>query len=248
MPWRSNRTPYRVFVSEIMLQQTSVPRVTRQYPAFISAFPSFRQLAAASVEQVMAAWKGLGYNRRALALRQSAMRIISTFHGRMPRTVEELVQLPGVGQATAAAIIVYTFNLPLVFIETNIRRVFLHTFFPDREGVPDSHIVPLVEKTLDRENPRDWYYALMDYGTALGTARGSANPNRKSRAYKVQSRFEGSLRQLRGRILDVILREKAASVGRMRRLLDADPRLTEALRQLLDEGFLRHENGRYSFR
>jgi len=250
MPWRARHTPYRVFVSEIMLQQTTVTRVMGRWSAFLLEFPSFRQLADSSVERVIGAWKGLGYNRRALALRESARRITSEFHGRLPRTVEELVQLPGVGHATAAAVIVYTFNIPLVFIETNIRRVFLHTFFPDQEDVPDSLILPLVEKALDKENPRDWYYALMDYGTWLASERtGSGeNPNRRSRRYKVQSPFEGSLRQLRGRVLAVILEKKAASVAQIQDLLDEDPRLSEALRQLVDEGFLRRVRGRYSFR
>jgi A/G-specific adenine glycosylase len=241
-----------------MLQQTSVPRVMSRYSAFIRAFPSFRQLANSSVDQLIGAWKGLGYNRRALALRESARRVTSEFHGRLPRTVDELVQLPGVGQATAAAVIVYTHNIPLVFIETNIRRVFLHTFFPGQENVPDSRILPLVEETVDRENPREWYYALMDYGTSLGVggARGpggdggvvGANPNRRSSRYTVQSRFEGSLRQLRGKVLAVILDKKAASLARIGELLDADPRITEALGQLVDEGFLRLSRGNYSFK
>jgi A/G-specific adenine glycosylase len=246
MPWRVNRTPYRVFVSEIMLQQTSVARVLPRYAAFLRAFPSFRQLAGASIQEVMSAWKGLGYNRRALALRQSARQITSTFHGRLPRTVEELVRLPGVGHATASAVIVYAFNIPLVFIETNVRRVFLHQYFPDQGSVPDSLVAPLVEKTLDRKNPREWYYALMDYGTSLSGGR--QNPNRRSRGYKVQSRFEGSLRQLRGRILSVIIEKKSASRQQIEAELGAEPRLPQALGQLEEEGFLRFRGGRYSFR
>ena len=250
MPWRTNRTPYRVFVSEIMLQQTSVTRVMVRWPGFLRSFPTFRKLGNASVEQVITAWKGLGYNRRALALRESARRISSELHGRLPRTVEELVQLPGVGPATAAAVIVYTFNIPLVFIETNIRRVFLHTFFPDQQDVPDSLILPLVENAVDKAHPRDWYYALMDYGTwlASGGAGRGGDPNRRSRSYKAQSRFEGSRRQLRGRVLAAILEEKAASLAQLEGLLDEDPRLPGALRQLVDEGFLRLSGGRYSFK
>jgi A/G-specific adenine glycosylase len=246
MPWRVNRTPYRVFVSEIMLQQTSVARVLPRYSAFLRAFPSFRQLAAAGIQEVIGVWKGLGYNRRALALHESARRISAAFHGRLPRTVEELVNLPGVGHATASAVIVYTFNEPLVFIETNIRRVFMHHFFPDQENVPDALIEPMVEKTLDRENPREWYYALMDYGTAL--SGGTRNPNRRSSGYRVQSRFEGSLRQLRGRILSVMIARKSASLGQIETDLGSDTRLPRALGQLREEGFLRVSAGRYSFR
>jgi A/G-specific adenine glycosylase len=246
MPWRVNRTPYRVFVSEIMLQQTSVARVMPRYSAFLRRFPSFRRLAASSVHEVLEAWKGLGYNRRALALRESARLITTEFHGRLPRTVEGLTRLPGVGHATAAAVIVYTFNSPLVFIETNVRRVFLHTYFKDQENVSDSLIASLVEKTLDRTNPREWYYALMDYGTALSAGR--QNANRRSSRYRVQSRFEGSLRQLRGRILSVIIEKGSASRPQISAAVGADPRLTQALEVLEKEGFLRTAAGRYSFR
>jgi A/G-specific adenine glycosylase len=246
MPWRARRTPYRVFVSEIMLQQTSVPRVMSRYAEFIRAFPSFKRLATATVQEVIQAWKGLGYNRRALALRESARRVTSVHHGRLPRTVENLVQLPGVGHATAAAVIVYTFNVPIPFIETNIRRVFIHTYFKDQENVPDAVIAPLVEHTMDRNNPREWYYALMDYGTAL--AAGRQNANRRSSRYRVQSKFEGSLRQLRGRILAVIMEQGSATRRQIKAALGADPRVDAALRQLEKEGFLRAGAGRYTFK
>ncbi len=167
MPWRASRTPYRVFVSEIMLQQTSVMRVMGRGTAFLRAFPSFRRLAAPASRRSSAHGKGWATTAGRLPCARVRGGSLPSFHGRLPRTVEELVQLPGVGHATAAAVIVYTFNIPLVFIETNIRRVFLHTFFPGQEDVPDSLIIPLVEKTMDRENPREWYYALMDYGTRL---------------------------------------------------------------------------------
>jgi A/G-specific adenine glycosylase len=246
MPWRVNRTPYRVFVSEIMLQQTSVARVMKRYAAFLRAFPSFRRLASASVQEVIATWKGLGYNRRALALRESARLVINQYRGRLPSTASELVKLPGVGPATAAAIIAYAFDKPSVFIETNIRRVFIHHFFPDQEQVPDSLLLPLVEKTLVTGRPRDWYYALMDYGAAL--SEGGRNPNRRSRSYKVQSRFEGSLRQLRGRILAAALAMQEFSPRQIQRIIGEDPRLAQALAQLVEEGFLSTRRGRYSFK
>ncbi len=246
MPWRANPTPYRVFVSEIMLQQTSVARVLPKYSAFLRAFPSFKRLAAASVQEVVSEWKGLGYNRRALALRESARRITAAFHGKLPRTVEGLSELPGVGRATAAAVIVYAFNEPLVFIETNIRRAFIHFFFPDREKVSDSLLAPLIEKTLDWENPREWYYALMDYGSAL--SKGRENPNRRSQSYRAQSRFEGSMRQLRGRILTAIMQRDRASLRDLETALGSDERIHLALRKLEGEGFLSVSEGRYSFK
>jgi A/G-specific adenine glycosylase len=199
MPWRSRRTPYRVFVSEIMLQQTGISRVLEPYRRFLRAFPSFRALAAAPASAVLSCWQGLGYNRRALALLQSARIVADRYGGRLPRTVDELRGLPGVGPATAGAILVYAFGLPVPFIETNVRRVFLHFYFPGAEAVPDEQIMPLVEKTLDRREPRDWFYALMDYGTFLG--RGSDNANRRSAVYKRQAPFRGPVGRCGGRWL-----------------------------------------------
>jgi A/G-specific adenine glycosylase len=230
-----------------MLQQTTVSRVLPKYNEFLRAFPSMRALAHSSIEEVLSVWKGLGYNRRALALRNAA-RIIQQEHGgRMPRTVEELASLPGLGRATASSILVFSFNTPIAFIETNIRRVFIHAFFPRAHKVPDSRIFPFVEKTLDRKNPREWYYALMDYGAWM---RGAVeNPNRRSAIYTRRSPFEGSLRQLRGRVLNVMLRLSSASANQIERALGKkDSRLATALSQLLSEGFLQEKGGRYSFK
>ena len=250
MPWRDKRTPYRVLVSEIMLQQTTVSTVTSRYRDFLRRFPSFRRLSEASVAEVVAAWKGLGYNRRALALRECARRVTTDYHGRLPRSAEELARLPGIGAATAAAVLVYAFNIPRAYVEANIRRVFLHFFFPGRTGVPDSAILPLVESTMDRRNPRDWFYALMDYGAFLARSpdRLAATASRRSSRHRRQAAFEGSLRQLRGRILDVLIHEREATRSGIRRQVGPDSRLPEALDQLVAEGFLRRSAGRYSFR
>ena len=257
MPWRSLRSPYRVFVSEIMLQQTSVAMVTPRYQAFLKSFPSFKALAAASVQEVLKAWKGLGYNRRALALLQSARIVTSVHHGRLPRTAEALVQLPGVGPATAAAVIVYAFNEPVPFIETNVRRVFIHFFFPGEDGVTDARILPLVERTLDRANPREWFYALMDYGTFLAAQSKPARRSghgapedalRRSSRYRRQAAFDGSHRQLRGRILKAMLEKGRARLPELQAALGRDPRMDAALRELVDEGFLGLRGGTYSFR
>ena len=247
MPWRNTRVPYRILVSEVMLQQTGIERVKSKYASFVRAFPGFRALAAARVEEVLAAWKGLGYNRRALALREAAQLVTEIHHGRMPRTVKTLMELPGVGHATASAVLVYSFNAPLAFIETNIRRVFIHCFFPRGRQVTDAKLMPLVERTLDRDNPREWYYALMDYGAMLGKT--TMNANTRSARYRKQAAFEGSLRQLRGRILAAILeRGPATEVQIARAIGSADKRLGRALARLVEEGFLLHKGRRYCFR
>ncbi|MGA2977487.1 MAG: A/G-specific adenine glycosylase [Spirochaetia bacterium] len=247
MPWRRTRVSYRIFVSEIILQQTRIDRVRRKYPEFLRAFPSFRRLAEASVEQVLAAWKGLGYNRRALALRESARIIVTRHRGRVPRTVTGLMELPGVGHATASAVLVYSFNMPLAFIETNIRRVYLHFFFPRSTDVTDKMILPLIEKTMDRSNPREWFYALMDYGAMLG--RKEANPNRRSAGYKRQPAFQGSVRQARGEALAAMLKLRNATEKELARAIGGpDSRLRVALCQLVEEGFLSLRGRRYYFR
>jgi A/G-specific adenine glycosylase len=203
LPWRNTRDPYRILVSEMMLQQTQVKRVLEIYPGFIEKFPDFAALHAAPVKDLLRGWQGLGYNRRALALKKTASRIMNEWNGILPDEEKILCSLPGIGKATSAAVQAFAFGKPSVLIETNIRRVFIHCYFLDRPLVSDREIIPLIKETLDHENPRDWYYALMDYGSYLGKTR--ENPNRRSRQYKKQSPFEGSNRQIRGRILSYLI-------------------------------------------
>lgn len=182
-----------------MLQQTQVSRVLTKYEPFINFFPDFPTLASASFEQILKLWSGLGYNRRALHLHKSAKIIAQELKSNISSDPLLLEKLPGIGKATAASIVVFSYNTPLVFIETNIRRVFIHHFFKDGIKVHDRDIYPLIERTLDQEDPREWYYGLMDYGSYLSKI--VQNPNRKSTHYVRQSKFEGSVRQQRGKIL-----------------------------------------------
>lgn len=228
-----------------MLQQTQVDRVKEKYGAFIDAFPDFSSLAAAPLKKIMQYWQGLGYNRRALFLKSIAEEVVTTYKGVLPSSVETLLQFPGIGRATASAIAAFAFNQPTAFIETNIRRVFIHFFFRKREGVHDRELLPLVELTVDRRNPREWYYALMDYGARL--KKETTNPNRKSRHYKRQSPFKGSQRELRGLILRTVLRHGDISEADLRRLTRADTaRLRTTLKRLQWEGFLKARGRRYS--
>lgn len=205
MEWRSDPSPYRVFISEIMLQQTQVTRVARKFPPFLERFPGFPELARASFPEVLALWSGLGYNRRARFARDSARIVVEDHGGVLPRDPLVLQTLPGIGPNTAGSVAAFAFNEPVVFIETNIRRVFLEHFFPDREKVPDREILPLVEAALERDRSREWYWALMDYGVLLG--RGGKNANRRSAHYAVQTPFEGSDRQIRGALLRLLLKQ-----------------------------------------
>jgi A/G-specific adenine glycosylase len=234
MPWRENTDPYWIIVSEIMLQQTQVERVIPKFEAFIRQFPSVQALAMSHLVDVLQAWVGLGYNRRARFLWLAANQLVQEYGGAVPNTVEELVKLPGIGPNTAAAILAYAYNQPVIFIETNIRTVYLHYFYQNEVAVEDSRLWPLIEKTVDADNPREWYWALMDYGTFLKKTIG--NPNRRSRHYVRQSAFEGSLRQIRGQVI----RELAYAPHSMSQLQNkiADARLTIVLEQLKKEGFI----------
>jgi A/G-specific adenine glycosylase len=191
-PWRATHNPYHILVSEIMLQQTQTERVTDKYESFVNSFPDFSCLARTPLREILGAWQGLGYNRRAIALKEIAQRVIRDFQGNLPPSLEGLMSLPGIGRATAAAISTFAFNKPAVFLETNIRRVFIHHFFRNEDKVNDNEILPLVKQTLDTSNPRRWYHALMDYGVML--KKRHQNPNRKSAHYHKQGPFEGSNR------------------------------------------------------
>jgi A/G-specific adenine glycosylase len=237
LPWRRTTDPYKVLVSEVMLQQTQASRVVPKYEAFVAVFPTVEALAAAPVKDVLAVWQGLGYNRRALALQRAAQQIVAEHGGRVPDTLEGLTSLPGIGHATAAQVLAFAYNIGVPFIETNVRSVYLHEFFPGAEDVPDSAILPLVEATMDRENPREWYWALMDYGTDLKARMG--NPSRRSRHHVRQSRFEGSTRQLRGRLLAALVVGDALGVHELAKRAGFDVEAVgEALGALQAEGFV----------
>ena len=232
LPWRRTYDPYAIWISEVMLQQTQVSRVDGRWQRWLERFPTVDALAAAAPSDVLEEWQGLGYNRRALSVHRAAQ-AISEAGGVFPQDPKELVKLPGIGPATAAGIRAFAFNLHGVYLETNVRTVFLHELYPQAEGVPDSELVPLVELTcpasvtdavnadsaandVDADGaandataeltPRSWYYALLDYGAYL--KKTIPNPSRRSKSHVKQSRFEGSHRQKRAELLRVLLAHK----------------------------------------
>ena len=238
--WRHDPSPYEVVVSELMLQQTQVSRVSERFPRWMLKFPSIEALASATVADVLEEWQGLGYNRRALFLHRIAQAVVTQYGGLLPTEQSELVKLPGIGINTAGSIAAFAFNLPVVFIETNIRRVFIHEFFIDVEVVSDTDLMPLIGESLDHENPREWYYALMDYGSYLSKI--VPNPNRRSKNHAVQSTFMGSRRQIRGEVLRQLMTGSKSTFEIM------DLRLAEVLDSLVKEGFIESNNKVYSLR
>ena len=245
LPWRETSDPYAILVSEVMLQQTQVDRVKGKYESFLAAFPDIDALAEAPLQQVLAQWQGLGYNRRAVHLKGCAEVIRELFNGVVPRSAEQLETLPGIGHYTARAVAAFAFGTPSAFIETNIRAVFIHLFFPDREKVHDREILPLVEASLDRENPRQWYYALMDFGVDL--KRTNRNPARRSAHHTRQSPFKGSNRELRSAILRAIIAQPGLKPAEIIALTEGEPeQIKENLMKMASEGLLQEMEGRYS--
>jgi A/G-specific adenine glycosylase len=237
LPWRKTHNPYKILLSELMLQQTQVKRVIEKYGKFLRRFPTIESLARAPLHAILEQWQGLGYNRRALALKRLATIVIDRYDGRLPRTSEALKSLPGVGAATAGAVCAFAFDKPVVFIETNIRSVFIHFFFRNRKDVKDSEILPLVKQTLDAKRPRDWYYALMDYGAMLKEKQ--PNPGRRSAHYARQSPFEGSVRQVRGMILRAVVKQPRISEDALVKEINRDEDMVrKGLTQLRAEGFI----------
>lgn len=292
LPWRRTRDPYEIWLSEVMLQQTQVARVAVRWEEWLERFPSVFALAEASTAEVLSAWQGMGYNRRALALKAAAEEVVRTYDGVFPAGTKELVSLPGIGPATAQGIRSFAFDLPGVYLETNVRTVVLHHLFPEIPGVPDRELVPLVEASCpdaptdvrmricpsesagpfgsskdmgesgfaaprdEDDTPRNWYYAMLDYGAHLKKL--IPNPSRRSKEYVRQPRFEGSRRQKRAEVvrqlLDARTRGEALSVSALRCSLGDVERkagrpdvgldlVHSILRDLSSEGFCREVDG-----
>lgn len=244
-PWRETRDPYAILVSEMMLQQTQTLRVLPKYEAWLKLFPDALTLANAPLSDVLAAWNGLGYNSRAKYLQNACREVCKKYNGIFPDTKDGLDSLPGVGPYTAGAVSTFAYNNPEVFIETNIRSVFIFFFFNgSEEKIPDDRLLPLVEQTLDRRNPREWYYALMDYGAEL--KKRVKNPSRKSSQYAKQSKFEGSLRQARGAILRQLTETGSGTLALIAETEHIDLyRLEKAAEKLTAEKLVCEKNGVY---
>ena len=247
LPWRETANPYHILVSEIMLQQTQVHRVIDKYIQFITEIPDFNALASISIQHLLQLWQGLGYNRRALSLKDIAECVVRDYHAKLPTQPEALESFKGIGPNTAASICVFAFNMPLVFIETNIRRVYTHFFFNDEDTIDDRDLKPVIEATLYMPSPRDWYNALMDLGSLI--PKHTENPNRRNKAYRKQSPFEGSQRQIRGEVLRSLSQRPLSWKGLKKStdvLVKTEPDyIKKAVSALESEGFITMEDGVY---
>lgn len=245
-PWRRTRDPYRILISEIMLQQTQTARVVPFYNRFTNEIPDFSALVRVPSAKVLRLWQGLGYNRRALYLKRIAKRVAEEYGGKLPNDPNELCKLPGIGTNTAGAICAYAFNKPVPFVETNIRKAFIHFFFAEHMQVSDAQILEKISEAMDTKDPREWYYAVVDFGAHLGKKR--IVKNERSAHYRPQSKFEGSNRELRAKILRMILGRGNMNVRELSKELGEDSKSVEKnLLALTKEGFLsKNAKGSYS--
>ena len=201
LPWRRTVDPYAILVSEVMLQQTQVPRVVPRYQAFLERFPAARAVAAAPVADVLALWSGLGYNNRAVRLREACGLMVERHGGSLPVDEPDLLALPGVGRYTARAVQAFAWNRDVAAVDTNVRRVLVHELGLD-PALPQTDLEEVALAALPRGRSREWHHALMDYGSAVVTSRGSGIGPRHR-----QSPFAGSRRQVRGAVLRALLAE-----------------------------------------
>lgn len=245
MPWRipnehGDFDPYKILVSEIMLQQTQVERVIPKFEAFVARFPSFESLSVARLSEILSYWQGLGYNRRAKYLHDNAQLLANS---PFPHTVEELTAYKGIGHNTAAAILVYAFDTSLIYVETNIRTVLIHSFYADEEQVSDEVLIKKLERIVRTYggSMRDFYWAMMDYGSAL--KKQGVKAHRKSASYTQQTKFEGSLRQLRGKLIRYALAHDSIENAKAQL---ADERFDMVLKALQAEGLVRISRGKLS--
>jgi A/G-specific adenine glycosylase len=241
-PWRYIENPYYIVVSEIMLQQTQTYRVEPKFRFFVNQFPSWQLLASASWPEVLLALQGIGYNSRAKRLHEIAKRICGDFNGNVPNDPKILETFSGIGPNTAGSICAFAFNRPTLFIETNIRAVFIYHFFPGKEKISDKLILPLVQATLDYADARSWYYALMDYGVYL--KQKVRNPTRRSAHYTAQTKFEGSDRQIRSTILKILLARGPLKKDEIVVLIDHEKeRVMGIIEDLCHEKLIVHDKG-----
>lgn len=249
LPWRRTRDPYAVLVSEVMLQQTQVTRVVTYFEAWMESFPTLESLDAAPLEAVLLVWRGLGYNRRAIALKRAAEAVVEAHHDSgadgpvsLPSDITALTALPGIGPATAAGVRSFAFGLESAYLETNVRAVFLHEILGDRDGVSDRELLPLVTcaaaiATASGIDARTWNLALLDHGAHL--KRTIPNPSRRSAHHVRQSGFEGSRRQRRSRLLRAVMDGPGGSAPEYAAGSGLDARdAEEILRELAAEGFV----------
>jgi A/G-specific adenine glycosylase len=239
LPWRKTTDPYKILLSELMLQQTQVNRVILYYEKWISRWPTIHALASASLAEVLQAWMGLGYNTRAINLHKAARKIVTKFGNDVLEAMKQYKEIPGVGRYTSQAVQIFSTNANLVTVDTNIRRIFIKEFnLPEK--VSDKALWELAERCLPRGKSRDWHNALMDYGALFLTAKKTGIKPKTQ-----QSKFEGSDRQIRARILRCLLKEKMSLSELEKTVRIEQIRLRQILDKMMNEKIIMKKNNSY---
>ncbi len=234
LPFRETDDPYNIVVAEFMLQQTQVERVIPKYEAWLKKWPTWAALARADRRELLAAWSGLGYNRRAIYLGQLAGIIAKRFDGCLPDDPKILQTLPGIGPYTAHAVLIFAFNKPLVTIDTNIRRVMIHEFGLPAD-VTKGDLENLARRLRPRGRSRDWHNALMDYSRVAIPGRLPAAPRLNK-----QTPFRGSRRQIRGEIIRRLTLSRRVAVDRIAKDMKRSVQdVMEAAEALQKDGLVR---------
>jgi A/G-specific adenine glycosylase len=220
LPFRASSHPYAVLVSEVMAQQTQISRVSEPWASFLAAFPTIRALADAPPADVLRAWRGLGYNRRALNLWRAARAVVDEHHGELPHDVAALERLPGIGPYTARAVAAIAFGQSVGAVDTNVRRVLARALAGSRDGIPAARLQAVADASVPPGRSADWTHALMDVGAtrcrpaaprcdgcpARDLCRYAATGGELEAARPRRGRggqpFTATSRWLRGRILD----------------------------------------------
>jgi A/G-specific adenine glycosylase len=205
LPWRKTTNAYHILLSEVMLQQTQVDRGMAYYLTWTKRWKRVQDLAKANRVDVLKAWMGLGYNNRAINLHKTAQKISEEYDGDVIAAVKDFKNLPGIGPYTSAAVRIFARNEDIVTVDTNIRRILIHEFALP-ESTSDKELWALAEQCLPKGKSRDWHNGLMDYGATLLTSRKTGIKPKTQ-----QSKFEGSDRQIRAKILRYILSNDSVS-------------------------------------
>ncbi len=251
LPWRKTHDSYKILVSEIMLQQTQVSRVIPKYQLFLKEFPNVQALAKAPDSKLLTVWSGLGYWRRARFLKATAIAVTEKYDGKFPKDIETLKTLPGIGPYTAGAVACFAFNSPAAFVDTNIRRVYLHFFFADQENVRDTEILEIAQRAVWQQDPRAWHWALFDYGAMVLKDK---KINRRSKHYAKQSEFTGSFRSFRTQIVKYLLAQEKHQAPRdfiidlledSLRTEEKDYSPQEILNSLVKDGLIKENKNKY---
>jgi A/G-specific adenine glycosylase len=239
LPWRKTTDPYHILVSEFMLQQTQVSRVVEYYNKWMESWPTVNNLASEEYKNVLQSWMGLGYNRRAMYLHNTAKIIVKDFDSDVLNAVNHYENLPGIGLYTSKAIQIFAANADIATVDTNIRRILISEFDLN-ENISENDLFSLAQLCLPHGKSRDWHNALMDYGAMYLTSRKSGIKPKTQ-----QSRFKGSDRQIRGQILRLLLKEDHSFYELHHQIQVNDTRLTGILDKMIHEKTISKTNEKF---